>query len=324
MRFSSLAVAALSLSVLAGAAAAAPLPLTAQKPIPVPGGPGAFDWMIVDAGTHRLYASHKGTGNTAVLDLTSDTVLPPAPTGKAQGLAVDAADNKLFAGDDDEQQVVVLDRSSLKVLDTIKVTGPVDAVAFDPKNGMVYADHDDGTEVWVIDAKTDKVVGSVTISGAPEFVEYAPSTDRLYQNVKTTNQIAVIDPATNKVEAAWPTAPVTSPHGLALDEKRGRVYSAGPGRVAVFDIKTGKLLGTTATTPGSVDQIAFDARRNRLYCACANVVSVLAPTKTGLKLLGNVPAPKRAHTLTVNPADGSVWVSYTDASGSYLQKFTAS
>jgi len=327
MQLARLIACSLGLALLTGAAAFAATtaaPLTAGTPVVVPGGPGAFDWMVVDAPMHRLFASHKGTGNTAVLDLATGAILPSVATGKAQGIAIDEADNKIFAGDADEEQVVVLDRKTLQPTNQIKVTGPVDAVAYDPKNGLVYADHDDGTEVWVIDARTEKVVGTVEVGGAPEFIEYDPKTDRLYQNVKTTNSIVVIDPAANKAIATWSTAPMKSPHGLAVDSKRGRLYSAGSGMVITVDLKTGKIQGTVAIAPGSVDQIAFDSKRDRLYCACggASMISVLAPAKSGLKLLGNVPGPTKAHTLAIDPESGDLWVSYTDPTGSYLQKFT--
>ena len=55
---------------LAATAQAAP-PLTAHAAITVPGGPGGFDWMLVDRAHHRLYATHGGTKTLAVLDLST-------------------------------------------------------------------------------------------------------------------------------------------------------------------------------------------------------------------------------------------------------------
>ena len=89
--------------------------------------------------------------------------------------------------------------------------------------------------------------------------------------------------------------------------------------------KTWPVLASTAIAPGYVDQIAFDAGTQRLYCACgdAGAVSVVAETDAGLSLLGTVPTHPKSHTLAVDPATHAVWVSYTDTSGSYLQKYTA-
>lgn len=296
--------------------------LVAQKPIVVPGGPGGYDWMKVDRQMHRLFAAHKGTGTLAVLDLEKETMLPAVQTGAAQGIAVDAADNKIFVGDETERKIVILDRKTLEKTGEIKVTGPVDAIAFDPQNGRIYADHDDGTEVWVIDGKTEKIEGTVAVAGPPEDIVYDRATARLYQNIKTTDSIQVIDPAKNTVEATWSTSPATGPHGLALDRRSQRLFSAGKnGKLAIIDIKTGKGIGAVDIGSG-VDQIAFDASNKRVYCACAGVISVVQETEDGATLLGNVPAPKGAHTLAVDPGTHAVWISYADDHDSYLQKYT--
>ena len=102
------------------------------------------------------------------------------------------------------------------------------------QNHMVYADCDDGTDVWVIDPKTEKIVATVKIPEAPEKLEYDGGTNRIYQNIKSNSTVQVIDPTTNKVEKSIDTAPATGPHGLAIDAKRSRVYSAG---------NNGKLVG---------------------------------------------------------------------------------
>ncbi len=305
-----------------GIASADPAPLVAQKPVVIPGGPGAFDFMAVDAPMHHVFATHKGTKTAAVVDLQTDTALPSPEVGTAQGVAVDTADNKIYFGDEEEQKVVAVDRKTLAKVAEIAVTGPVDDVAYDPKNNMIYADHDDGTEVWVIDPKTDKLVGTVTVAGAPEYVEYDAKTDRLYQNIKVTNTVQVIDPAKNTVEASWSTEPATSPHGLAIDHKTQRVFTAGSnGKLAVIDIKTGKVIASADIAKG-VDQIAFDPSNRRIYCACSGAISVVQETAKGVKSLGDVPSHRGAHTITVDPGTHAVWICYSDDHDSYLQKYT--
>ena len=135
----------------------------------------------------------------------------------------------------------------------------------------------------------------------------------------------VIDPKTNTVVAVWPTAPAASPHGLILDPLTGRLFSAGGnGRLVAFDLKTGKVVSSAAIAPGT-DQMAFDAGRHRLYCASRGFVSVVQVTASGdLRPVGDVPSPRGAHTLALDPATGDVWVSYSDAAGSHLKRFSAS
>ncbi len=297
-------------------------PLVPQKPVVIVGGPGSFDWMSVDTATHRVYATHKGTKSIAVADTRTGQALPSAPAGTAQGLAVDTIDGTVFAGDEDEKTLVVLDRRTLQTLGQVPVTGPVDAVAFDPKTDTIYAGHDNGTEVWVVDGRSRTLIGSIRLSGAPEFLQYSPATDRVYQNVRTTNTVAVIDPRTNKVQTVWKTAPVTSPLGLAIDDKTGRLFTAGDGKLAVMDLRTGRVLAVVPIA-GSVDQIAFDPGLKRVYCACGQtgMISVVQETATGGEFLGNVRSAKGAHTITVDPQSHAVWVCYSDARNSYLQAF---
>ncbi len=300
--------------------ALADMPLTAQKPITIPGGPGGFDWMLVDGFSQRVFATHKGTKTVAIVDMKTDTALPSVAVGTAQGVAFDRTDNKIFLGDDEEHKVVILDYTTLKKTGEIAVTGPVDDILYCPKNGMVYADHDDGEDVWVIDAKTEKIVATVKIPAAPEKVEYDRTSDRIYQNIKSNNTVQVIDPATNKVEKTFDTAPATGPHGLAINGRTQHLFSAGSnGKLVVIDLKTGKVIATVDIAKG-VDQIAFDRGNQRIYCACKGMISVVQETADGAKLLGNVPAPAGAHTIAVDRRTHAVWTCYSDAHDSYLMK----
>lgn len=296
------------------------LPLKAGKPIVIPGGPGGFDWMLVDGRANRVYATHKGTKSVAVVDLKTEMALPSIAAGTAQGLAIARRENKLYFGDADEKKVMVFDNMTFKKVGEISVDGPVDDVIYCPKNGMIYADHDDGEDVWVIDPKTDKIVATVKIPEAPEKMEYDRTTERIYQNIKSNSTVQVIDPTTNKVEKVWQTAPATGPHGIAIDRKTQRLFSAGSnGKLVVIDMKTGRVTGSVDIEKG-VDQIAYDAAIQRIYCACKGAISVVQVTDDGAKLVANVPAPKGAHTIAVHAADHSVWTCYFDTENSYLLK----
>src|SRR5205823_1829289 len=104
---------AAALGLAAAAMVRAPI-LTPQKPIVIPGGAGAFDWMLVDAASERVFATHKGTKSVAIVDLKTDTPLPSVTVGTAQGVAIDPADNRIFLGDEDEKKVVILNYKTLQ------------------------------------------------------------------------------------------------------------------------------------------------------------------------------------------------------------------
>ncbi|HET6383841.1 MAG TPA: YncE family protein, partial [Armatimonadota bacterium] len=286
------------------------------------GGRGGIDFMMMDPRMRRVIATHPGTKSLTVLDLRTHA-MTEVPTGVVNGVAVDPFHNHLFAAGGD-QKLVILNRRTLAIEAQVPLNGPADDVLFDPVNGMLYVDHDDGTEIWIVDPKTARVAGSITIAGAPEVMEYDAQTNRIYQNIKPMNSVQVINPATNSVETTWSTSPVTSPHGLAIDAATQRLFTAGSGKVAVIDMKTGKVIQTVAIAPGYVDQIAFDPGRKRLYCACGNgFISVVRETVAGAELVANVASHNRAHSLAVDPRTHSVWLSYTDGKNSYLQEYRA-
>lgn len=282
--------------------------------------PGGFDYMAVDARYGRVFATHGGASTLAVLDLKSGAT-QEIEVGKVNGVQIDEALGRVFVAGSG-QILVALDRKTLAKVGELALSGPGDDIAIDTKRQQIYVCHDDGEEDWVVDARTLKLVGSVKIAGAPEYVEYDAKTDRLYQNIKPTNQLQVIDPETKTVVAAWDTAPMQSPHGLALDRASGRAFSAGRnGKLDVFDIASGRLLTTVDIAPGT-DQIAFDPILKRVYCPGRGALSVVQETPTGAVALGDVPAPAGAHTLAVDPRSHDVWVSYSNASGAHFAQFT--
>ena len=312
----------LAAQVAAPVFADAPL-LTPQTPIVVPGGPAKFDYMLVDPARHRLLASHPGSSDLVVLDLQTNTVQQLATGGEVNGIAVDEADNKLFTGGGGGK-VIVFDNTTLAKTGEITLSGPGDDIVLDTRADRLYVCHDNGAEDWVFNARDNTLLASIPIAGAPEFVVYDAGTDRLYQNIKPANALQVISPSTNTVVASWPTAPMISPHGLAINFKTHHVFSAGKGKVIMLDEASGKVLSSVSIAPGSVDQITFDAGTQRLYCGCgdAGMISVVQETGSKLAFLGAVVSHPKTHTLAVDPETHAVWVSYFDAKGSYLQKFT--
>ena len=326
MKLTHFAASAALFSTLAAShalAADAPL-LSPQVPIVVPGGPGGFDYMQIDSAKHRLYASHPGKSTLVVLDLKTNSV-QQLPTGsKINGIAVDDADNKLFTAGGGGK-LVVFDNTTLAKTAEIALSGPGDDIVLDTKTDTLYVCHDDASEDWVFDAKTNALLGAVPVAGAPEYVMYDPSTDRLYQNIKPANMLQVINPATMKVETSWPTTPMKSPHGMAINFKTHHVFSAGQGKVVMLDENTGEVLSAVSIPPGYVDQIAFDQDKQRLYCACgdAGMIAVVQETGQNIVLAGNVPTHPKSHTLQVDPDTHAVWISYSDPSGAYLQEYTA-
>ena len=297
--------------------------LKAENPITLPGKVGRFDFMEVDVINHRLLAAHSGSGSLAIVDLQSGKLLPPIEVGNIQGIAIDNLSGTYILGDADEHKIVFVSSKNLTKTGELAVSGPVDAIAFDSSNGMAYAGEDDGSHLWVVDVKNQKLVSTILLPGVPEFVAYDPKSDRIYQNIKTKDSVVVINPATNKIEAEWSTLPATAPHGLAINDKTGRMFIAGHnGKLIGIDLKSGTVFAKSEIAPGT-DQISFDNEIKIIYCASKGFISVVKEIDSSIAAMGNIPSHAGAHTIAVDVAHHEVWISYADKDHSYLQKFKA-
>jgi len=296
--------------------------LVAGTTVKIPDSKGKFDFLEVDPDRHRLLAAHESDDTADLIDLETNKVIARLKIGGAPvHVATDAKTGRYFVSAQEGKRIAVVDGSTLKETGSIAMDGPLDAILFIPATRRLYAANDDGTHVWVVDVDAQKVVGSVTIPGPPEYMVYDASAGRIYLNIKTTDEVVVIDPNTNTVVAHWPTAPAKSPHGLAFDPASGRLFSAGGnGKLAVIDVKTGKVVGAADVTE-KVDQIAFDPSTRRIYCAGPNQMSVLQETAGGAAPLGSVKTAATAKNVTVDPKTHAVWTTYTDGVNSYAQSW---
>src|SRR5260370_14793147 len=115
---------------------------------------------------------------------------------------------------------------SVDVKNIVALPGAPDGVFYFPKTKMVYVHHDDGEDLWVVDPAVQKIVATIKIPTAPEYILYDPAFDGIFQNIKSQPVTLVIDATANTVSAAWSTLPAEKPHGLAIDPKTRRFFSA--------------------------------------------------------------------------------------------------
>jgi len=299
-------------------------PLSLGEPVAVPGTKGGFDFLEVDRQLHRLLADHTGNKSLDVFNLPDGKFIKSVATGAAQGVAVDAAHNSYYVTVSDQKKLVEVDRRTLEVSGSVDLPGPPDALTYFPKTGMAYVGHDDGEDLWVIDPIAQKIVTTITIPTAPEYILYDPDFDGLVQNIKSKPVMLVIDARSNTISQTWSTLPAEKPHGLALDSKTRRLFSAGGnGKLVVMDCTTGVCLKSVDIAPG-VDQIAFDPGNQRIYCASGQgKLSVLEETVEGAKSLGDVETAKGAHTLAVDPDTHSVWIAFAKEGVAYIAELKA-
>lgn len=294
--------------------------LKPQTPIKVSTAPKRFDLMAVDKVRHRLLAAHSDAGTLTVINLNTLKQLAEIKVGHSKGVAIDTNNKKYFVGTN--HGIAVVDPITLKKIGFIHTQGPTDAMIFDPGNKRLYVTHDDGKKLWVIDAQHDRITGSIAIPGAPELMEIDHRNHHLYLNIKTLDEVVTIDTNSNRIIAHWTTRQTHSPHGIALDQHKRRLFVAGHSPiVSVFSLPTGKPMKGIDIGPGRVDQIAYDAHAKRLYCPSSGRLVVVNVGDRSNTVVATVKIPKSAHSVAVDPLTHWVWISYADGNHSYVQAF---
>jgi DNA-binding beta-propeller fold protein YncE len=309
-------------SMVIAASADQPSLLTPAASIEIAKSTGKFDFLRIDAKRRRLLAAHENDGTADYFDLRNNTLITRLKVGGAVDTAIDADSQHYYVSVQESERVAVVDAATLKEQASIKTPGPTDAILYEPLNRMIYVTHDNGADVWVIDPSKSMVVATVSIPGVPEYMLYDKSADRIYVNIKNKDVVAVIDPANNKVVGQWSTMPASLPHGLALNTDAHQLYSSGGnGKLVAIDTKTGAVAGSVDIAQ-KVDQIAFDAAGDILYCAGADKMSVIRTTGGKLAPLGDVPTAATAKNVAVDPVTRNVWTTYTDGKSSFARSWS--
>ncbi len=308
-------------ALLAIVTAQSPL-LTPQAPIIVPGGAGHFDFMNIDPVNRLVFACHPGKSSFVMVNLVTGAAKDVDAGTEVNGICADPAGKRVFAAGPGKT-LVCFDTTTWKKTGSLALDGPGDCVQFDGKRGVVYVDNDDGTNLWIVDPATMKLSTAVTIKEAPEYMEFDAGRDRIFQAIKSTSTVQVIDAESKKVLDEWKLGELTSPHGLAIDRKLGRLMVAGKnGKLAILDADSGKLLSTVDVVKGS-DQIAYDEGLKRLYIPGAATIQIIQIDADGGKVVGSVPVGADCHRVTVDPTTHDIWVAFSDKENSFVQKFTA-
>src|SRR5712691_6384128 len=214
------------------------------------GGGVRWDYAFLDAADHRLYVSH-GT-QTEVIDTTSDKLVGTIPgTNGVHGIAIANDLGRGFTSDGGDNDVTVFDLKTLKVLSKVKTGQNPDAIIYEPVSHRVFTFNGRSADSTAIDAQTGNVVAaSIPVGGKPEFAQI-DGKGRIYVNIEDKNEIVEIDAKNALVAKRNSIAPCDGPSGLAIDSKKGILYSVcGNKMMIVFDPTAGKVLATPAIGGG--------------------------------------------------------------------------
>jgi DNA-binding beta-propeller fold protein YncE len=204
-----------------------------------------------------------------------------------------------------------------------------DNAAYDPARHLLYAgvesfvsnNHVDiggggahvaaNASIEVVDTNTRKLLGSIKLPGGdPSGMAMEPSGKRLFVSmgdvIDGESHTQVIDLQKRAIVADWPITGAPVPHTAAVDEEHHRLFVGSrmrqhegeiggghqyePGKLAVLDTETGKVVQVLDSV-GGADNMDFDPATRRIYyVGTTGTVAVFKEIDPNhYELLGKVP-----------------------------------
>jgi YVTN family beta-propeller protein len=230
------------------------------------GGREYFDYLTVDSGARRVYASH-GT-EVKVADADSAAVVGTISGLKqCHGIALVEELGKGFISDGGAAKTVIFDMATLKVSGEVKGEEDADSIIYDPASKRVFVFNGDAKSATVIDPANATVVKSIPLGGGPEFAA-ADGKGMVYDNIEDKNEVVAIDSSTLTIKSRWPVAPAGQPTALAMDREHRRLFVAGrnPQKLVILDADNGKVIQSFPISAGA-DANVYEPETGLLFAS---------------------------------------------------------
>jgi len=227
------------------------------------GGQGGWDYVTIDSGARRLYASH--FDRVMVVDLDKHEVVGTIPnTLGVHGIAINGSLGRGYVSDGRSGLVTVFDLGSLKTTGEWKATGEnPDAILYDPYSKQVLTFNGRGKNITVFDAKVGSVTATIDAGGKPEFA-VSDNKGRVFVNIEDTNEIASIDTNRNAIVKRWKLTGCDSPSGLAIDRTHKRLFSVCGNQTMIVSDTDGRIVKSVPIGKGP-DGVVFDDAKQIAY-----------------------------------------------------------
>ena len=276
------------------------------------GSPERWDYVVADAPSGRVYVAH-GDRLSVVDGRTLKTVGDVTGIkGGTHGSYAAAPAGLGFTDDGQAGEAVAFDLKSLAVRATLPAAPDADAIAGDGER--VYVMDGDSGVITVIDAQGPKVVATIAIGGSLEAAA-ADGRGHLFVNGAARGEVVRIDTASNTVTARWRVADCTSPHGLAIDPLRHRLFtSCENGRLDVLDTESGREVASAPIGLGT-DSAGFDPVRKRVFSSNGKDGTISVIQQVGAdtyRPLQPIATQIGARTMGVDTSTGRLFVAAAD------------
>ena len=269
------------------------------------GGEGSWDYMLVNAPSHRLYIAHLTTID--VVDLTTGKKIGAVKgVNHAHGIVIPPDSDKGYISDGGANAVLVFDPTTLEVEQSIPTGTNPDGMVYEPNSNSLWVFNGASKNATVIDLADQKPVATIPLPGKPEF----PTTDgqgQIFVNIEDLSSVLRIDPAERKVTATWHLPHCEEPSGMAIDTHGHRLFSVCDGHMGVTDYNTGKSLGTAKVGDGP-DATAFDFDHQLAYASNEDgTLSIIDTSSRGYPVKQLLKTMSGARTMAFDATTGKIY-----------------
>lgn len=274
------------------------------------GGDGGWDYVTVDAQTHRVFVTR--STHTMAIDGTTGKVLGDISGQiRSHGTALVPARNRGFITDGGgDGAILVFDLKTYAVLGKLATMPDSDGIIYDPGTDLVLAVSGDKGELMTfkpdIDLKSGKV-DTIDLGGSPEFLA-ADGQGKAYINLTDKDLVAVVDLKTHQVIARWPVAPGGHPTGMAIDRKNHLLFIGcrNPQKMIVMSTEDGKIVADLPIGAG-VDATKVD--RGLAFASCRDGSLTVVGRKDGKYVVEQVvKTADGARTMGVDPTTNTIYL----------------
>lgn len=275
-----------------------------------PGGEGGWDYVTVDAPSHRLFVTR--ATHTQAIDTGSGKLLADI-TGqvRSHGVALVPRANRGFITDGGGSgAILVFDLKTYEVLGRIVTMPDSDGIIYDPSTDLVLAVSGDGNALMTFHPNIDPNHGKVTtipLGGTPEFLA-ADGSGKAYVNLEDKDLVAVVDLHSNKVLNRWPVAPGGHPVGMAIDPASHRLFIGcrKPEKMVVMSTETGKVEAALPIGSGN-DSARFD--HGLAFASCGDGSLAVIGEKDGhFEVAQTVTTAPGARTMGIDPSTKQIFL----------------
>jgi hypothetical protein len=274
----------------------APLQLAAK--IPLGQVSGRIDHMAIDLKRQRLFVAELGNDSVGVVELSTGKIIQQI-TGlkEPQGIGFDQLTDTLYVASAGDGSVRPFEGGGYVPKRPIDLGSDADNIRIDQNPNRVVVGYGGGG-LALIDPSTRGKIGDLVLEAHPESFQIDPESNRIFVNVPRAHAIVVAERTTQKNVGKWPTADRGGNFPMALDPAHHQVLVVfrAPAELGMFDMTSGKLVGT-AQTCGDSDDLFFDAKRGRVYVSCGvGFVDVLERQGSAYHRIARIPTIPGART----------------------------